>query len=670
MTHDILNSIRNIPTPSPDADKKSQAISDAVAAFVDSQKESHVQTKGYAIPGRLTHIITQIVETIMDKRWIYGLSAASVCIVAFPIAISQLPLEYTANYSNESMEVSKSVSWKAPTIISDVARPLPPMELSAPPSTDIMVPSPVNNADVAMTMQGESWPSAAASAKAETANSRFMQEIAPRARAIMPSPAPYTIHMTPSVPADSFTSFTESAVKSTQTDPVSTFSIDVDTASYAFVRSMLRDGILPPADAVRIEEMVNYFPYDYAAPQDATTPFSSEATVFPAPWDDGKRILHLSIKGYEPPQEERKPVSLTFLIDTSGSMDAPNKLPLLKRSLALLLDTLDERDSISIVTYAGSAGVVLGPTQAHQKSLILNAMDRLEAGGGTAGSEGLALAYRVAEDSTIEGGVNRVLLATDGDFNLGISDPDQLKEFIERRRDMGISLSVLGFGMGNYGDDTMQSLAQNGNGNASYISDFTEARKVLVEEVGGTLETIAKDVKIQIEFNPAAVAEYRLIGYETRALATQDFNNDRVDAGDIGAGHTVTALYEITPVGSKSSLIEPLRYGSSRETDATTSVDEIAFIKLRYKLPDEDTSQLIEYPILESDALPSIDDATDNVRFSTAVAAFAQKLKGSVHVDMEWTAIRTLAAGARGSDAGGYRNEFLRVLDDASALKH
>ena len=486
----------------------------------------------------------------------------------------------------------------------------------------------------------------------------------------MIAPAPYPTVVPPMPSGDAFPQFEESHIKSVATDPVSTFSVDVDTASYAFVRSMLRDGIVPPADAVRIEEMVNYFPYDYAPPSADDAPFAVRSTVLPSPWSPGKQILHLSIKGYEPPADERKPVSLTFLIDTSGSMNDPSKLPLLKRSLALLLDTLDERDTISIVTYAGSAGVVLGPTQADRKTTILDALDRLDAGGGTAGSEGLVLAYRVAEDSTIEGGINRVLLATDGDFNLGISDPEQLEGFIAKRRDMGISLSVLGFGMGNYGDDTMQALAQNGNGNASYISDFAEARKVLVEEVDGTLETIAQDVKIQIEFNPAVVSEYRLIGYETRALANQDFNNDKVDAGDIGSGHAVTALYEITPVGSEAAALEPLRYGAAAPTAAPADkAEEIAFVKLRYKLPDQSSSKLIESPIRVGEALSDVDEASDDVRFSLAVAAFAQKLKGSIHMDMSWPAIRTLAAGARGEDEAGYRSEFLRVVDDAMALK-
>ena len=410
---------------------------------------------------------------------------------------------------------------------------------------------------------------------------------------------------------DEFTTFAESPVKIVKNEPVSTFSIDVDTAAYSYVRRALTDGWVPEPDAVRIEELINYFDYAYPAPTDATTPFKPTVSVYPTPWNGKTEIVQIGIKGYVAPVTEDKASNLVFLIDTSGSMDEPDKLPLLKRAFALLVDQLGANDTISIVTYAGSAGVVLEPTKATEKAKIIGALDNLAAGGSTAGAEGIELAYRLAEQNKVADGVNRVILATDGDFNVGIDDPEDLKTFIKAKRDNGVFLSVLGFGQGNLGDDTMQALAQNGNGNASYIDSFKEAQKVLVEDAGGTLDTIAKDVKIQVEFNPAVVSEYRLIGYETRALNREDFNNDKVDAGDIGAGTTVTALYEITPVGSGAELNDPLRYGDA-ETAAAGNGTEIGFLKMRYKLPDGTTSKLIEQPIGADLVVKDLSSASDD----------------------------------------------------------
>ncbi|WP_291391169.1 YfbK domain-containing protein, partial [Devosia sp.] len=354
---------------------------------------------------------------------------------------------------------------------------------------------------------------------------------------------------------------------------------------------------------------------------------------------------------------------------TSGSMDEPDKLPLLKRAFALLVDRMGAEDTISIVAYAGSAGVVLEPTKGTDKARILSALDNLSAGGSTAGAEGIELAYRLAEQNKVKDGVNRVILATDGDFNVGIDDPEALKTFIKGKRDGGVFLSVLGFGQGNLGDDTMQALAQNGNGNASYIDSFKEAQKVLVTDAGGTLETIAKDVKIQVEFNPAVVSEYRLIGYETRALNREDFNNDKVDAGEIGAGTTVTALYEITPVGSGAVLNDALRYEQGGTAAATpVAANEIGYLKLRYKLPDGDTSRLVEEPISADLAVGDVAQASADSRFAAAVAAFGQKLRGSNYGDMSWDAIRALAQGARGPDQNGYRAEFVQLIDLARTL--
>ncbi len=474
---------------------------------------------------------------------------------------------------------------------------------------------------------------------------------------------------------DRFAAFEESPVKSVASEPVSTFSIDVDTASYAYVRRALNEGRLPVPEAVRIEELVNYFSYDYAGPQSAEEPFAPRIEIVPTPWNEATQLMRVGIKGYVPPASERAPVNLVFLIDTSGSMNSPDKLPLLKQAFALVVNQLDERDQVSIVTYAGSAGTVLEPTPASDRAKILSALENLQPGGSTAGAAGIEQAYRLAEQAGIEGGMNRVLLATDGDFNVGLSNVEDLKWFIQNKRANGTFLSILGFGTGNLNDALMQTLAQNGNGNAYYIDSFREAHKVLVEEIGSTLTTIAKDVKIQIEFNPALVAEYRLIGYETRALAREDFNNDRVDAGDIGAGHTVTALYELTPAGSENLMIDPLRYGErvvleGGEVDVSpANSDEIGFFRLRYKAPEGDVSRLIEMPITRDLVREGLEGASNDTRFAAAVAAFGQKLRGSSYMgEMSWAEIRDLAAGARGEDANGYRAEFLSLIDLAAAL--
>jgi len=442
-------------------------------------------------------------------------------------------------------------------------------------------------------------------------------------------------------------------------DPVSTFSIDVDTASYGVVRSSLTRGSLPPADAVRVEEMINYFPYAYPGP-DGTHPFATHVSVIPSPWNDGTQLVHIGIQGEQPAVEDRPPLNLVFLIDASGSMQGPNKLPLLKQSFRLMLNELRPEDQVAIVTYAGSAGQVLEATPASERSTILAALDQLEAGGSTAGQAGLQQAYAVAQQMAEDGDVSRVILATDGDFNVGLSDPEALKDFIADRRDSGTYLSVLGFGRGNLDDATMQALAQNGNGQAAYIDTLSEARKVLVDQLTGALFPIANDVKIQVEFNPAEIAEYRLIGYETRALNREDFNNDAVDAGDIGAGHSVTAIYEITPVGSEAVLSDPLRYGSAPEGDAN---GELGFLKLRYKAPGEDTSVLIETPILEDS------DAGVETDFAVAIAAFGQLLRDTPYMgDWSWAETIDLANSAKGDDTFGYRAEAVTLMRLAESL--
>lgn len=470
---------------------------------------------------------------------------------------------------------------------------------------------------------------------------------------------------------DRFQSFETNPVRSALESPVSTFSIDVDTASYAFVRRSLKEGFLPQPDNVRVEEMINYFPYDWAGPEDASAPFNTTVTVMPSPWNEHTKLMHVAIKGYDVQPAEKPQSNLVFLIDTSGSMNAPDKLPLLKSAFRLLVNQLGADDTVSIVTYAGSAGTVLEPTKATERAKILAALDNLDAGGRTAGEEGIREAYRLAEQSFVDGGVNRVMLATDGDFNVGQTSDEDLKTLIEDKRESGVFLSVFGFGRGNLNDQLMQTIVQNGNGTAAYIDTLAEAEKTLVEEAGSTLFPIAKDVKIQVEFNPQMVSEYRLIGYETRALNREDFNNDRVDAGEIGSGHSVTAIYEITPKGSPAEMIDDLRYGEERPvTPAGTDQDgEYAFLKLRYMAPDSDTSKLITTPVTAENEIASFDAASTDQRFSVAVAAFGQKLrKAGATAGLNYDEVMRIATAARGSDPFGYRAEFLSMVRLASAL--
>ncbi len=460
---------------------------------------------------------------------------------------------------------------------------------------------------------------------------------------------------------DKFETVKANPVKVTAEEPVSTFSIDVDTASYSFMRAAINDGVLPQKDAVRVEELINYFPYDYEGPDNREEPFKASVSVFDTPWNADTKLMHVGIKGYQIDAAETPRANLVFLIDRSGSMNAANKLPLLINSMKLLLDSLTPDDTVSIVTYAGGAGTVLAPTKVADKGKIVAALESLHAGGSTAGAEGVRQAYRLAERNFDKDGVNRVILATDGDFNVGITNLDELKSFIERKRKTGIFLSVLGFGMGNYNDQLMQTLAQNGNGAAAYIDTLSEARKVLVEEAGSTLFPIAKDVKIQMEFNPHTVSEYRLIGYETRLLNREDFNNDKIDAGEIGAGHSVTAIYELTLKNSPARLVDSLRYQSETTIADDPKSAEYGFLKIRYKLPQEDTSKLITQAIApdthESGAAPR------EARFAAAVAAFGQILRGGRYTgDFNPDDVIDLAQSAKGDDRFGYRAEFINLV--------
>jgi len=479
----------------------------------------------------------------------------------------------------------------------------------------------------------------------------------------------------PNIGRDRFNAFSENAFKVAREEPVSTFSIDVDTASYSFVRASLNQNVLPQPAAVRTEEMVNYFPYDYASPRNADQPFTSNIAVFPSPWTAGRKLVRIGVKGYAIQQATRPRANLVFLIDTSGSMGEPNKLPLVKQSLYMLLDQLGENDSVAIVTYAGNAGTALAPTPASQKERIRAVIDRLGSGGSTAGAEGIRQAYALAQQNLDRRGVNRVILATDGDFNVGITNQQELKGYIERERGKGVFLSVLGFGMGNYNDALMQTLAQNGNGTAAYIDTAAEARKTLVDEATSTLFPIAKDVKIQVEFNPATVAEYRLVGYETRLLNREDFDNDKVDAGDVGSGQTVTALYEIVPVGGPRANGD-LRYSQTRPVAPQQRIaaaglsGEYGFVKIRYKLPKSDISRLISTPINRASEVARFDAAPQDARFAAGVAAFAELLRGGRHTgSLTYEDVLRIVSNARGQDAFGYRSELIQLVRAARAAR-
>lgn len=458
--------------------------------------------------------------------------------------------------------------------------------------------------------------------------------------------------------------------------PLSTFSIDVDTASYTNSRRWLNNGNLPNKRVVRTEEFINYFTYDYKAPEfDNEQPFSVYTEAASCPWNEKHQILQIGLKGKELKSENRKPSNLIFLIDVSGSMNSADKLPLLKSGLKMLVNHLGNDDKVGIVVYAGASGTALNPTSIKNKSEILTALDSLSPGGSTNGAAGIHLAYQLAEANFIKDGNNRIILATDGDFNVGTTSTEQLQTLIEEKRKSGIFLSVLGFGTGNLNDHLMETLANKGNGNYNYIDRLSEAQKVLVQQLSATLYTIAKDVKIQIEFNPAHIAHYRLIGYENRMLAAQDFNDDKKDAGEIGAGHTVTALYEIVPVGAESNItgkIDELKYQTTEKKKDTvkSNSNDILTLKIRYKKPNEDISVKQTYTMLKSELGKSFENAKNNLLWATATAAFAQKLNKSDFLnDMSWQEIEKIAIKAKGNDAEGYRGEMIQLIKLAAAIE-
>ena len=451
-------------------------------------------------------------------------------------------------------------------------------------------------------------------------------------------------------------------------NPLSTFSIDVDAASYSNIRRFINNGQRPPKDAVRIEEMVNYFDYTYDQPKD-DDPFSVITEISSAPWNTNHKLVHIGLQGKKIPTDNLPPSNLVFLIDVSGSMDQPNKLPLLKTSFKMLVEQLRPQDHVAIVVYAGAAGLVLEPTSGSEKKTIIDALDRLQAGGSTAGGAGINLAYAVAKEHFVKNGNNRVILATDGDFNVGESSNASMERLIEQKRNDGIFLTVLGFGMGNYKDSKMEILSDKGNGNYAYIDNITESRKVLVNEFGGTLFTIAKDVKLQVEFNPAKVKAYRLIGYENRMLKSEDFNNDKKDAGELGSGHTVTALYEIIPVGVESEFfkIDDLKYQTTKIEPSAVKSKELMTIKLRYKQPDGDVSKLIVHPLVDSNV--PLAKTSENFRWSASVAAFGMLLRESEYVkDFSYDQVVQMAQKAKGEDEEGYRTEFINMVKSFSVV--
>ncbi len=469
---------------------------------------------------------------------------------------------------------------------------------------------------------------------------------------------------------ENYATIHENGYKEVAKDPLSTFSVDVDRAAYSNVRRFLNSGQLPPVDAVRIEEMINYFNYEYKGPTN-NHPFAVHHEMAICPWNKEHYLMKIGLKGREIPKDNLPPSNLVFLIDVSGSMSPANRLPLLKSAFQLLVEELRPQDKVSIVVYAGASGCVLEPTPGNQKQTILDALNRLQAGGSTAGGAGLKLAYQKAEESFIKGGNNRIILATDGDFNVGVSSNAEMERLVTDKRDKGIFITVLGFGMGNYKDDRLELIANKGNGNYAFIDNLQEAQKTLVQEFGGTLFTIAKDVKFQIEFNPSKVLAYRLIGYENRLLNAEDFNNDKKDAGEIGAGHTVTALYEIIPVGATDAAswvkqIDPLKYQKSTQTNEPVS-EEWLTLKLRYKQPDGDQSTLIEIPV--KGKVKTFNDATNNFRFAASVAGFGMLLRNSEYKgELSYSVVQEMARNARGKDEDGFKAEMIRLIKTAETL--
>nr|WP_225166878.1 VWA domain-containing protein [Ensifer sp. IC4062] len=669
MTDDFEKLAGKLP-PAPSSEARARALAAAMEAY-DAVAENSGAAQGSAPSVRPSSIFNRIWSPIMNRKLLAGSALATLIVVP---GAAFLTLELAGNNPKSTHE----------TEIAAKTEPKP----AAPEAQGAASLARSHPAQAAAKIAEQVESEAPAAAEADAMASRMATDTAAPMSTlggtvgfaaqgrmeIMPAPTTPADNLPPPVEnRERFGNADANPVKSVASEPVSTFSADVDTASYSFVRRSLMAGEMPNRDAVRVEEMVNYFPYDWPRPTSTAEPFKATVTVTPTPWNAGTRLMHVAIKGYEVVPAEAPKANLVFLIDVSGSMDEPDKLPLLKNAFRLLVDKLKPEDTVSIVTYAGNAGTVLEPTVVKDKAKILAAIETLTPGGSTAGAAGIDAAYQLAEKARVKGGVNRILLATDGDFNVGPSSDEELKRLVEEKRKSGIFLSVLGFGRGNYNDALMQAIAQNGNGVATYIDTLAEAQKTLVEEAGSSLFPIAKDVKLQVEFNPAAIAEYRLIGYETRALKREDFNNDRIDAGDIGSGHSVTAIYEVTPKGSPAVLNDDLRYATAEKPEAKVAAvghsGELAYLKIRYKKPDSDKSELITTPVTEANAVPSLAEASADVQFSTAVAAFGQKLAGNTAISgYSYTAIADLAAGAKGADPFAYRAEFVNMVRLAKGI--
>ena len=724
MNDDELKKILgNIDIPEPSESAQENAVNKAMQAFAKHAQEKQKNFKGSSKDARPTSGAASALEHLfgrlsMKKSYAFAGSLASVLLVlalstTYHSSLQNIPVQPVANGGSPASvdEAKDKALWKqfsmkeeepakAPQRHKEMVtaemdardvKTKPQSELSISPGS---LPAPANSAAdtsaVAAAASTTPTPPALSLLNAapnnmparEAKKSAVMQSFAAgRADSIAPMEAKPMMDNYGQIDTsvqyqgnDKFEHFAENPIKQVAEAPVSTFSIDADTASYSFVRRALNGGTLPPADSVRVEEMVNYFDYNYPLPENRETPFKPTVAVYPTPWNKETKLVHIGIKGYDIEKAEKPRSNLVFLIDVSGSMSPQDRLPLVKNSLRMLVDQLQPDDTVGIVVYAGSVGTVLEPTKISDKNKILEALGHLEAGGSTSGGQGIVAAYNLAQSHFDKNAVNRVILATDGDFNVGVTDPAQLQTLIEHERDSGIFLSILGVGQGNYNDALMQKLAQHGNGTAAYVDNLNEARKLLVEEANSTLFTIAKDVKIQVEFNPEQVAEYRLVGYESRMLNREDFNNDKIDAGEVGAGHAVTAIYEFTPVGAKPQA-DALRYGKEPEAAKAKPAkgafgSEYAFLKMRYKLPKESESKLITTSISSAQEVKDTSALPDDIRFASAVAAFGEILKGDAHIgSFNLDQVLALADTARGKDSFGYRAEFLNLVRLAKSLQ-
>lgn len=664
-----MYTVRDEDTYRPMPDAKKRAIELALAEFDAAGDQVQKKNRSFfqGIMAYLRHKLNPSLKTkdkTMNKTsqpWIFGAASAAFALV---LTFTLLPFEQQGQIPPRTEETLLPMSQVASNKDGVLSQERELQEngqakSEAKVEMDAVAGAPNRSEQASISAFSDSMaPQVSESRHAPALNKMSLSRIAPAHL----EPA----YMPPVQGREVFPDHNANPVKKVSEEPVSTFSIDVDTASYSFARRSLNEGRLPPKDAIRIEEMVNYFDYKYPNAASPEQPFNSTVTVLPSPWKSGNKLVHVGIRAFDLEAKDKPRSNLVFLLDVSGSMNSADKLPLVKQSMHMLLNELDEDDTVAIAVYAGAAGTVLEPTPVKERAKILAALKKLQAGGSTAGAEGIELAYQLAETHFDKNAVNRIFLATDGDFNVGITNTDELKSYVERKRKSGVFLSILGFGRGNYNDQLMQALAQNGNGVAAYIDTLGEAQKVLVQEASAALFPVAKDVKIQLEFNPETVDEYRLIGYETRALKNEDFNNDKVDAGDIGAGHTVTAIYEITPTGSNSGLIDELRYAKKPNSQAP-AVSEYGFLKLRYKLPDGEQSRLLETPISIGNTIEQQGSLlVQEVNFSAAVAGFSQLIKDEKYLhDWGFDDALALAQENKGRDLFGYRAEFVQLIRKA-----